>query len=102
MADDIDYGQRSEREKRQSFFKEWKQRKGSNATYKALVSALLKINHRDDAEYLCRLLQGTSTATASTSTTTSTTISAPVVCASVTSNPGDTTTTGNFCPSSPC
>ena len=75
-ASDIDWDLRSEREKRQTFFSEWKQRKGSDATYRTLVHALLKINHRDDAEYLCKLLLRTSTCRATSTTITMMTVSA--------------------------
>ncbi len=53
---DIDCDSRGERKKREDFFKEWKEMKGSDATYKALIGALLKIGSRNDAEYVCQLL----------------------------------------------
>ena len=47
----------SEREKRHEFFLQWKDIKGSEATYQRLISALLKIKRRNDAELVCKLLQ---------------------------------------------
>ena len=55
-AKDIDLGPGDEREKRNTFLTTWKAKKGSEATYKKLISALLKIEHREDAEYVCKLL----------------------------------------------
>ena len=46
-----------EREKRHSFFAEWKFQKSDGATYEKLVSALLKIGNREDAEAVCEMLQ---------------------------------------------
>lgn len=46
-----------DREKRLEFFLQWKQIKGSDATYLQLVSALLSIKCRRDAEGVCKLLQ---------------------------------------------
>ena len=60
VADDIDRTTSKEDEKRHDFFKEWKQRKGSSATYGKLISALLKIECREDAESLCKMLQSSS------------------------------------------
>ena len=45
------------REKRRTFFFQWKQIKGSDATYLQLISALLKIKCKQDAEGVCELLQ---------------------------------------------
>ena len=45
-----------ESDKRCEFFQQWKQRKGSEATYRSLVRALLDIKERDNAEYVCKLL----------------------------------------------
>ena len=57
VASDIDYESKGEEEKRHAFFKQWKQKRGSNATYIALISALLEISCRQDAEKVCELLQ---------------------------------------------
>ena len=54
---DIEREAGGESDKRKSFFDRWKQEKGSDATYKALLDALLKIECREDAEYICELLQ---------------------------------------------
>ena len=43
--------------RRRAFFNKWKLMKGSSATYKALISALLRIKCRDDAEGVCKLLK---------------------------------------------
>ena len=53
-------GYMSEEDRRLDFFKEWKQRKGFEATYKALISALLEIECRQDAESVCKILKETS------------------------------------------
>ncbi len=57
VAYDIDRGPGDEEEKRRAFFLKWKWTKGSNATYKALICALLEIKSRQDAESVCKLLQ---------------------------------------------
>ena len=57
VAKDIDKDFPTESEKRREFFQQWKQRKGSEATYRSLVKALLDINQRRDAEYVCNLLR---------------------------------------------
>ena len=57
VAKDIDSkSSLSESEKRSEFFRQWKQRKGFEATCRILVKALLDINQRRDAEYVCELL----------------------------------------------
>ena len=43
--------------KRSSFFSKWKEAKGSGATYRALISALLQIKCVEDAEGVCELLK---------------------------------------------
>ena len=43
--------------KRRAFFNKWKLMKGSRATYKALISALLRKKCQDDAEGVCKLLK---------------------------------------------
>ena len=67
MRDDIDRNGHDERGKRYDFFTGWKERKGADATYKALMTALLKIGSRNDAEYVCQLLQPASTGHTQTS-----------------------------------
>ena len=52
VAEDIDKTQKGEREKRHDFLREWKSMKGSKATYKKLIAALLKIKCKDEAEKL--------------------------------------------------
>ena len=43
--------------KRSSFFSKWKEAKGSAATYRALIRALLQIKCVEDAEGVCELLK---------------------------------------------
>ena len=64
-AEDIkqDTNLRSESDRRSSLLKKWKQSKGSEATYKALLSALLGIERREDAEVICKLLKDSKSAT---------------------------------------
>ena len=57
MAEDIDRSALDEAGKRLAFLKKWKQVKGMSATYRQLISALLEIDCRDDAECVCKLLQ---------------------------------------------
>ena len=59
VKDDIDRKSVRESEKRLDYFTEWKEQKGSAATYKSLIRALLKIDCRDDAEYVYQLSQST-------------------------------------------
>lgn len=47
---------KTEQEKRVAFFSQWKGMKGSEATYRNLISALLGINKMEDAEGVCGLL----------------------------------------------
>ena len=56
LAEDFDCASKSKEENRHNFFSTWKQVKGSSATYKALITALLEINCREDAESVCRLV----------------------------------------------
>lgn len=53
---DIDRNPGTEIEKRLSFLRLWHQRKGSDAIYKTLISALLEIECMLDAENVCKLL----------------------------------------------
>ncbi len=57
VADDIACSFTTEEERRFEFFSEWKKRRGSEATYKSLICALLAIKSREDAEGVCKLLQ---------------------------------------------
>ena len=54
---DIDHSATDEENKRRDFLLKWKRVKGSAATPKALINALLEIKCRDDAEGVCQLLQ---------------------------------------------
>lgn len=56
-AEDISRDNTGEDEKRFKFFRKWKQTKGSEATYGRLISALLAIDSREDAESICKLLK---------------------------------------------
>ena len=58
VAKDIRKSSSNEPDQRVEFFRQWKERKGSYATYKKLVQALLDIDQREDAEYVCKLLKG--------------------------------------------
>ena len=55
--EDIEKSKADEREKRHNFLRQWKRMKGSVATYKNLVSALLEINSIEDAEKVCIILK---------------------------------------------
>ena len=46
----------NEQERRQRFFDVWRER--DDATYRALINALLHIDQRADAEFVCELLLG--------------------------------------------
>ena len=48
-----------EEDRRLAFFREWKQQKGFDAIYKTLISALLEIKCRQDAESVCKILKET-------------------------------------------
>ncbi len=41
--------------RRAEFFSRWQKEKGTGASYKSLVNALLRINCKLDAEYVCQL-----------------------------------------------
>ena len=56
VVGDIDRKPIEEKEKRREFFREWKQRKGSEANYERLILALLKCKRRQDADNVCELL----------------------------------------------
>ena len=55
VADDIDR-KSVEDEKRRDFLLKWTEEKGSKATYKVLISALLKIKCDKEAEGVCKLI----------------------------------------------
>jgi hypothetical protein len=50
----------NEDEKRHDYFSQWRDEKGSEATYGVLIEALLKAKSKLDAEYVCKLLQPSS------------------------------------------
>ena len=53
---DIECDSQNEEEWQNNFFFTWKRKKGTRATYRKLVHALLKIDCRGDAEKVCKLL----------------------------------------------
>ena len=58
LVEDIEKSQaHDEREKRHNFLRQWKRMKGSAATSKQLVSALLEIDSVEDAEKVCSILK---------------------------------------------
>lgn len=57
LALDIDRKGVDEREKRHEFLLKWREIKGSAATYKQLISALLEIKSVEDAERVCVLVK---------------------------------------------
>ena len=57
VVNDIDRINGDEQEKRHAFLKKWKAVKGSDATYKKLIDALLAIECREEAEGVYELLQ---------------------------------------------
>ncbi len=57
VASDIERKQVEECEKRHSFLSKWKCEKGSAATYKKLMAALLAIKCKGDAEKVCVMVQ---------------------------------------------
>ena len=56
-VNDIDKKNIDESEKRLLFFQLWVEQEGSGATYYKLLTSLLAINNKEDAEYVCKLLQ---------------------------------------------
>ena len=58
VANDIDRLTLKEEEKRSTFLTTWREKKGCEATYKALISALLAVECRHEAESVCELLEG--------------------------------------------
>ena len=59
VVSDVDRMNSSQREKRCAFFTAWREKMGSDATYRSLVCALLKIGCQEDAECVCKLLSST-------------------------------------------
>ena len=57
VKDDVNRLSVSEDEKRSSFFLKWVDEKGSDATYEEIISALLKMGCKNDAEKVCKLIQ---------------------------------------------
>ncbi len=56
VVSDTDKNHTLEVDKRNGFFGVWREMKGSDATYRKLVYALLKTGARQDAESVCKLL----------------------------------------------
>ena len=56
-AQDAKQDGKSEPDRRAGLLEGWKQLKGSDATYRALIAALLEMERRDDAEVICKLLK---------------------------------------------
>ena len=56
---DIKRDEKSEPERRLALFKKWKQKKGSCATYKEIITVFLKIELKDDAEKVCKWAKST-------------------------------------------
>ncbi len=73
IVSDIDnLSHKGEKEKRHTFLIKWREVKGSEATYRNLIQALLTIESVEDAEKVCKLLldlpNPTDTSTYTTST----------------------------------
>lgn len=63
VADDIISDSKDcARQQRRCFLQKWVEKHGGSATYRELITALLNIDERNDAEYICKLLQDSSTA----------------------------------------
>ena len=60
---------KTDQEKRSQNLTNWKQKKGSDATFKRLIIAQLEIECRDDAENVCKILQDTLNTTQDTEPT---------------------------------
>ncbi len=56
VASDADRNHGSEVKRKAAFFNEWKEQRASEATYRRLVYALLRIGSRQDAASMCELL----------------------------------------------
>ncbi len=57
VAKDIKKNISGVKEQTEEFFDVWKTKKGNDATYYALINALLHIQQRADAEFVCGLLK---------------------------------------------
>lgn len=57
VKEDIEREYQGARERTQRFFNAWREQKGKEATYKVLINALLHINRKADAEFVCQLLE---------------------------------------------
>ena len=58
VKDDVNRHSTSEEaEKRSLFFSKWVDEKGSDATYEKLITALLEMGCKNDAEKVCKLIQ---------------------------------------------
>ena len=57
FAQDIKHDGKSEPERRSDLLEAWNQMMGSDATYRTLIVALLEIEHKNDAEVICKLLK---------------------------------------------
>ncbi|ORU90322.1 MAG: hypothetical protein A6F71_04975 [Cycloclasticus sp. symbiont of Poecilosclerida sp. M] len=70
VAKDIDrFGSAlDEIEKREKFLNEWQEQKGDEATYKSLICALLELECRQDAEFVCKQLTKDAASTTPTPT----------------------------------
>lgn len=56
-VNDIDNKRAEEKVKRLEFFQVWVEKDGSDASYYKLIDALLKNGKKEDAEFVCTLLQ---------------------------------------------
>ena len=56
VVNDINRKPGDEDEKRRDFLLQWREEKGSRATYKVLISALLNIKCENEAEGVCKLV----------------------------------------------
>ena len=57
VAEDINRTEVNEEDKRRTFLTTWKEKKGFEATYKTLISALLEIECKSEAQSVCDLLK---------------------------------------------
>ena len=62
-AQDIKHDGTSEYERRVALLEKWNQYEGSDATYRALIAALLEIQDKNHAEMICKLLKTSKSAT---------------------------------------
>ena len=56
--DPKEFEDKQKHERKIAFLSLWKQGEASNATYKALVDGLHQIGCNDDAEKICKLVEG--------------------------------------------